>query len=192
MATKTQEIVMANVIKQAKSSKKISISKAMKDAGLSDSYSKASTQLTNTKGWKELVEKHMPDSFLTKRHRQLFDQKKVEYFSFGLKKTDDEITQAVEDAGLELINISYTTDSKLAWYSVPDVHAVTKALEMAHKIKGVYMADKTLTPAVTINHNLFYNPNFQEALRDAEQKMKAVIINAQPSNSVEGTQSQTK
>lgn len=185
MATKNQEAVLGEVIKQVKKGKKVSVSKAIRDTGLySPSYAEQPQKLTNSKGWKELIEQHLPDSFIAKRHRALFDQKRVEYFSFGLKKTDEEITQAVEDAGLELINISYTTDSKLAWYSVPDVHAVTKALEMAHKIKGVYMADKTLIPAVTINHNLFYNPNFQEALREAELKMKAAIINAKPTQEI--------
>lgn len=157
------------------------MSRAMRESGLySESYSKEPQRITKSKGWKELVEKHLPESFLAQRHRKLFDQKKVEYFSFGLKKTDEEITAAVEDAGLELINISYTADSKLAWYAVPDVHAVTKALEMAHKIKGVYLADRAVTPETVINNNLFYNPVFQLALRDSEAKMKEIIENAKP------------
>ncbi len=181
MATKNQEAVLGEVIKQVKKGRKVSVSKAIRDTGLySGSYAENPQKLTNSKGWKELVEQHLPDSFLNKRHRALFDQKKVEYFSFDPRMSDEEITAAVEDAGLTVINISRGEKAKLAWYSVADVHAVTKALEMAHKIKGVYLADKTLTPQVTINHNLFYSPNFQQTLRDFEAKAKAAIEDAKP------------
>lgn len=179
MATKNQERVLVEVIKQVKRSKKISVSKAMRDAGLSESYAQASTQFTEGLGWKELVAKHLPDSFLNERHRKLFDQKKVEYFSFPMKMSDEEVRVHVEGAGLKVINIQVGEKAKLAFYSTDDVHAVTKALEMAHKIKGVYMADKTLIPAVTINHNLFYNPSFQATLQNAEAEMKKLIENAQ-------------
>lgn len=181
MATKNQKAVLDIVVKDVKAGRKVSVSKAMRESGLyAPSYTEQPQKLTQSKGWKELVEQHLPESFLAKRHRKLFDQKKVEYFSFSNKKTDEEIKEAVEGAGLELINISYTADSKLAFYSVADVHAVTKALEMAHKIKGVYLADRTTTPEVVINHNLFYSPVFQQTLREFEEKAKAVIENALP------------
>lgn len=182
MATKNQEKILDIVTKDVKAGRKVSIRRAMKESGVySPSYADTqSHKLTHSKGWKELVDKHLSDTLLTTRHRKLFDQKKVEYFSFGLKKSDEEIKAAVEDAGLKLINISYTTDSKLAWYSVDDVHAVTKALEMAHKIKGVYQADRSVPPSQTINYNLFYSPNFQQTLRDFEAKAKAAIENAKP------------
>lgn len=181
MATKNQEAVLALVVKDIKKGRKVSVSRSIRETGLySPSYAKEPQKLTASKGWNDLVKQYLPDSFLNQRHRKLFDQKKVEYFSFNLKKSDEEIKAAVEDAGLELINISHTTDSKLAWYSVDDVHAVTKALEMAHKIKGVYLADRTTTPEVVINHNLFYSPTFQQTLREFEEKAKTAIENAKP------------
>lgn len=184
MATKNQEKVFEKVLTQAKKSRKISVSKAMLESGLSPSYAAQPQQLTSSKGWKELVEKHMPDSFLAKRHRALFDQKKVEYFSFPRNMDDDEITLAVEEAGLTLISISVGEKAKLAFYSTADVHAVTKALEMAHKIKGVYQADKTIEPQRTINYNLFYQPTFQQTLRDFEEKAKQAIEDAKPTQEI--------
>lgn len=181
MATKNQEKVLDIVVKDVKKGRKLSIRRAMKESGVySPSFADTqSHKLTQSKGWKELIEQHLPDSFIAKRHRKLFDQKKVEYFSFGKNKTDEEIEEAVTGAGLELINISHTADGKLAFYSVDDVHAVTKALEMAHKIKGVYLADKTLVPAQTVHYNLFHNPVFQQTIQSAESEMKRVIENAQ-------------
>lgn len=185
MATKNQEAVFNEVVKQAKSkTRKISVSKAMRDVGLSPSFSEQPQQMTNSKGWKELVNTRLSDSFVTARLRKLFDQKKVEYFSFNKNMSDETIRAAVEDAGLTVINISYTDQGKLAWYSTDDVMAVTKALDMTNKIKGVYLADKAPPTNVTINHTLFYKPEFQQTLRNAEAEMKRMIENAEPTQDI--------
>ncbi len=181
MATKNQEAVLNEVVKQVKKGRKVSVSKAIRDTGLySPTYAENPQRLTNSKGWKDLVNERLSDSFVTARLRKLFDQKRVEYFTFSKNLSDDEIRAAVEDAGLEVINISYTEQGKLAWYSTDDVMAVTKALDMTNKIKGVYLADRAVEANQTINYNLFYNANFQEAMRAAEATMKAAIIHAKP------------
>lgn len=181
MATKNQEKVLDIVVKDVRKGKKVSVSRAMRDSGVySEEFSKHPERLTNSKGWKELVNERLSDSFVTARLRKLFDQKRVEYFTFSKNMKDEEILKAVEDAGLEVINISYTEQGKLAWYSTDDVMAVTKALDMVHKIKGVYLADKTVDSPQTVNYNLFYKPEFQDAMRAAEAQMKDLIIHAKP------------
>ncbi len=153
----------------------------MRESGVySEEFSKHPERLTESKGWKELVAEHLGDGFNVQRLRKLFDQKRVEYFTFNKNLPDDVITKAVEDAGLTVINISFTDQGKLAWYSTDDVMAVTKALDMLHKIKGVYQAEKATGVALTINHNLFYKPEFQNTLRAAESEMKRLIENAKP------------
>ncbi len=188
MATKNQEKVLDIVVKDVRKGKKVSVSRAMRDSGVySEEFSKHPERLTNSKGWKELVNERLSDSFVTARLRKLFDQKRVEYMSFGLKKSDEEITLAMESAGLTVINIQPTTDSKLAFYSTDDVMAVTKALDMTNKIKGVYLADKVVDSPPTINYNLFYKPEFQDTMRAAEAQMKQLIINAKSTEPTEET-----
>jgi len=46
------------------------ISQAMKTAGYSESVSKRTDKLTNTKGWQELVEEYLPDSELARVHQE--------------------------------------------------------------------------------------------------------------------------
>lgn len=186
MASKNQEKVLDIVVKDVREGRKVSVSRAMRESGVySPEFSKQPQRLTNSKGWKELVDSRLSDDFVTRRLRKLFDQKKVEYFSFAKNKKDEEIKEALKGAGLTLINISYTTDSKLAFYSTDDVFAVSKALDMTNKIKGTYQAEKVITPPTIINHNLFYKPEFQATLRDAEAEMKKLITNDnhQPNNS---------
>lgn len=181
MATKNQEKVLGIVVEDVKKGRKVSVSRAMRESGVySKEFAEQPTRLTTSKGWKELVNLRLSDDFVTKRLRKLFDQKRVEYFTFNKNMTDEVITAAVEDAGLKVINISYSEQGKLAWYSTDDVIAVSKALDMTNKIKGVYMADKTLTPQQTVNYNLFYKPEFQQTIREAEAKMKQAIEHAEP------------
>lgn len=180
MATANQKKVFDVVVKDLKKGRKVSVRRAMKESGIySESYADTqSHKMANSKGWKELVNEHLGDGFNVLRLRKLFDQKKVEYFTFNKNMSDETIRAAVEDAGLEVINISYTDQGKLAWYSTDDVMAVTKALDMVHKIKGVYLADRAVPPNQTINYNLFYKPEFQNTLRTAESEMKRLIEDA--------------
>lgn len=81
------------------------ISQAMIDAGYSENTAHTPQKLTESKGWMELMEEHIPNRLLAEKHKAL------------LNKSDEEG------------NI--------------DVQAVSKGLDMAYKIKGLYDADET-------------------------------------------------
>ena len=49
--------------------------KAMITAGYSKNTAKAPTKMTNTRGWKELIEQHLPDSKLSKLHNSFLNKK---------------------------------------------------------------------------------------------------------------------
>lgn len=50
------------------------ISKAMVDAGYSPATANTPQKLTESKGWKELMETYLPDDFLAKKHKELLDK----------------------------------------------------------------------------------------------------------------------
>jgi len=111
MATLRQKVAFKEVVNGS------TISGAMVKAGYSPSTSERTNKLTRTKGWNELMEKHLPDSSLAKRHRQLLNK---------------------NDKGTE----------------EPETQAVSKALDMAYRIKGMYSDpeqgnNKTLIVMVT-------------------------------------------
>jgi len=80
----------------------------MSVAGYSPSAVKRTNKLTETDGWHELMAKHLPDSALAKKHRELLNKR--EYIT---------IDGDSEDIG-------------------PETQAVSKALDMAYKLKGRY------------------------------------------------------
>ena len=68
-------------IKQKKAAQKVfvegkSISKAMKEVGYSDQTAKNPKNLTESKGWKELLEFYFPDEFLLEEHKKNIKQDK--------------------------------------------------------------------------------------------------------------------
>lgn len=54
------------------------VSRAMAEAGYSDSMAKNPQKLTTTPGWKELMDTHLPEDHLAERHRELLDSPKGE------------------------------------------------------------------------------------------------------------------
>ena len=118
------------------------ISKAMAEAGYSITKPNVSTdKLTNSNGWKELMEQHLPDKLLAKKHRELLEQKELAYFVFSKDKKDDEIEGHMKANGLDLIVIRHTDKGKMAFYSIDNSVAKKNGLEMAYKLKGHFQKE---------------------------------------------------
>lgn len=93
-----------------------SVSSAMREVGYKDWTATKPSNLTNSKGWKELMDQHFPDSLLAKKHKQLLQ--KEEKIVVGIGKG----FSAIQETG--------------------QPHSdVAKALDMAYKLKGSYPKD---------------------------------------------------
>lgn len=146
-------------IRQKKAFKKVVenggiVSTAMIEAGYSPNTAKTPQKLTNSQAWKELIEEHLSDVELAKRHKELLDQVKYEYFVFPKKMDDEEIQDKVKAVGVELIVIEMGEKGKYAFYKTIDAVARKSALDMAYKLKGSYAPEKhvNLNANVSIEH----------------------------------------
>lgn len=96
------------------------IGQAMRKVGYSKITSKTPQRLTNSKGWEELMEQHLPDKLLAAKHKELLMvPKKVRTFIKGDLSTE---------------------------YEELDSNAVKAGLDMAYKLKGKYAAEKIDNP----------------------------------------------
>lgn len=92
------------------------VSKSMKQVGYSPNTAKNPKVLTESKGWKELMEKYIPDNLLAKKHKELLTiPKKVRTYIKGDLETE---------------------------YEELDSNAVSKGLDMGYKLKGKYTPEK--------------------------------------------------
>lgn len=61
------------------------VSRAMLEAGYDPTTAKNPKNLTDSDGWKELMNQYLPDDYLAKKHRQFIDSDKEE---IGIKALD--------------------------------------------------------------------------------------------------------
>lgn len=104
MTTSKQKAVAAKITENHGN-----ISKTMREVGYAENTAKKPSNLTNSKGWQELMEKNIPDSLLLRKHKELLNKTEVIYSKEG-----------------ELIREDI------------DAQAVSKGLDMGYKLKGRY------------------------------------------------------
>jgi hypothetical protein len=95
--------------------KRRSVSAAMREVGYSPQTAVNPKNLTETIGWKQLMEEYLPDSLLAQKHKELL--------TIGRKKRKIRHGTTIEE--IEEI----------------DTNAVKAGLDMAYKIKGAYKED---------------------------------------------------
>lgn len=107
MATVRQKMALAKLAENGGS-----VGQAMRDAGYSEVSSKTPSKLTNSIGWNELVEEHLPDAALVKVHKE----------GLGAFKYETQLTGKGESQIVK----------------VPDFSVRHKYLETGYKVKGRY------------------------------------------------------
>lgn len=95
------------------------ISKAMEAAGYSPKTAKTPQKLTESKGWKELMDKYLPDKLLVEKHKALLEKQEVR------------IKNNMTTGEIEIIPTGEI-----------DANSVKAGLDMAYKIKGSYAPEK--------------------------------------------------
>jgi hypothetical protein len=150
MATPLQEKAVLKTLENLGSDNTKSRGEILREVGYSESVSINPQIVTESKGFKELLEEHLSDETLSQAHKELLNQKRIEYFTFPKKMSDDEVLEKVTAAGLTLIVIQEGEKGKYAFYSMPDANAKKAALEMAYKLKGSFAPEKSIRVNVDI------------------------------------------
>lgn len=128
----------------------------------------ASQNLTKLK-IQNAIQEALPDEMLGEKHRKLFEQKELAYFTFSKNMSDEEIEGHVTSAGLQVIIIRPSDKGKLAFYSIDNSQAISKALDMAYKVKGTYAPEKSIVLDIQAN---ITDPKAQELAQEYEEKLK--------------------
>lgn len=148
MATENQKIIAARVLKKVKKGEKISITKEMRESGVySEATSKHPEKVTGSKGWKELMERYLPDELLSKVHTQLLEAKKLDTMIFPPTSgiTDDEIRAFIESCGCVVRKITRGEKQIFVFFYAPDNKARNDALDKGYKLKGRYAPMRVYT-----------------------------------------------
>ncbi len=121
------------------------IGKAMIDAGYSPKTAKTPQKLTNSMGFRLVLDKLIPDIELLKKHKELLYANKISSFDFG--------------KGREA-------------YVKPDYRIRIKALDMYYKIKGYYRHDAN--PVVNDPYANMSDEELINKAKELEKKIKRI------------------
>lgn len=127
------------------------VSKAMRDAGYSPKTAKNPKVLTESKTWERLMEKHLPDKLLVKKHKELLKiPRTIRHFKKGELETEIE----------EL-----------------DSNAIKAGLDMAYKLKGKYAGDKEkpFIPNPTLNIFLTKNEKVIKVIQESQKELRKAL-----------------
>lgn len=119
-----------------------SVSKALKEAGYSDAYSKNPDQFKKTKKWKDLMEQHLSDDTVAETHGKLLKAHYLDHLVFPLFLEDDEIILLLDEVGCLVRKIKRGDTQVHVWFWSPDNRARKDAVDMAYKLKGKYAPEK--------------------------------------------------
>lgn len=131
------------------------ISAAMAEAGYSEAMAKNPQKLTESKGWQELMDTHLPDDQLTARHRELLDKREKVIIDRADPKTGESAVYEVLDQ--------------------PDTVAVSKALDMAYKLKGSYAPEKSVN--LNVNTDVKIDAKNKRLIEEYESKLFGQLQN---------------
>jgi len=153
MATEKQKAVARKILE-----KPGSVSAAMVEVGYKPSTAHNPSDLTNSKGWKELMEKYYPDDKITKIQNKLLESPLLRIMEFDYEMADKIIKKIIRDSGGK-VSVIQTYEpikakidektglpkgndmpgSKKVYYTVPDRKIIDSSVDMILKSKGRYV-----------------------------------------------------
>lgn len=125
---------------------------------------------------KDAIKEALPDDLLAQKHKELFNQKQLAYFTFSKEMPDEEIIDHVEAAGFAVIVVRPSDKVKYAFYSIDDAQAKSKALDMAYKVRGTYAPEKSVSLNFTADAQQA-DPELDKLREEFNSKIKEKIIN---------------
>lgn len=134
--------------RQRKTLKNIGKSKTMKEAmlkaGYSESYANNSHELREKEGWKQLLDRYLPEKFVAKQLKDLSVATNPESLKYPAGLTREQVEDMMKAIGIP--KKQYTAvETAVGWevfYAKPDHTNRNSALEKVVKARGGYAPDK--------------------------------------------------
>lgn len=132
---------LSEIIGNSKGQKHISMGRILRESGYSEETSKTPQLVTESKGFKEEMERYIPDEMIVKTHRILFGATNLTKMTFDSSLSNRQIKSIIE--GLEGNKVRNIVRPKrgnqvTCYYSTPDGNTRLKAIDMGYKIKNLY------------------------------------------------------
>ncbi|KKK95757.1 hypothetical protein LCGC14_2669610, partial [marine sediment metagenome] len=149
------------------------ITKTMREVGYSENTINTPKNLTNSKGFKELMEKNLPNELLTKKHKALLNSKRIEHLVFPVKTEDKAIVKLLNSVNCTVRKIQHGETAKHVWFWSQNDRALKDGLDMAYKLKGKYAPTKSIQLKV---ERKIIDPEILESEQQYNELIKRKLI----------------
>lgn len=188
MPTQKQKIVFQKILENIGNPQSdATLGKTMLEAGYSPNVAKTPTLVTESKGFRELMDAAgLDEASLTRKHRELLNSRDLRQMMFDPQITDFEIEEIILAAGctllkIALVEVEYTTkkgevktfEKKCCFYSAPNALAQDRALDKAYKLRGSYAPEKSVT---LHGHVDATNPKTQAVVEKFNEELKKQLM----------------
>jgi hypothetical protein len=155
MRTLKQERAAKDTLANLGRAKPKSKKRILLDAGYAPAVAKNPEIVTESKGFKELMEEYLPDTKLAQVHAEGLEANKIISANITYGDADEKTNDFIE---------------------VPDHPTREKFLKLAYTVKGK-ITPEVVPPATGNTYNIFFLPKFQQSVKAFEQDIKSLITN---------------
>lgn len=124
----------------------LSVSRAIREVGMSEYAATHPSTLTDSPLWVELLDTYLPNTDVLMTHRNLLRASRIDHMQFiadGEGIHDADITEMFAELGCTVRKIIHReTGARDVYFWSPDNKARATALDMVYKMRGSYVADK--------------------------------------------------
>ncbi len=137
VGTPKQELAAELLVENVRKKNPEPVGKVLQKAGYSKALSEQPSRIIETPNFQALLDKHLGDKMLLKKHKSLLNAATViDSYVFSNSMTDEEIKKLIEEIpGCKFIRTQRNPQNCHAYFYKPDNGTQTKALELAYKIK---------------------------------------------------------
>lgn len=168
MATIRQKKAFIFFSENLSNPKPIPLGKILIKAGYSIQQAKRPSDVTQSKGFQELLDEYLPDELLQKKHREVLDSKFIDHMVFPTAMSDEDITELVESVGGTVKKFQHGENATHVWFWSPNPKVRLDAIKLAYAVKGKLGANDRVPEPTGNTYNTFIqqnqiNPNAPDA-----------------------------
>ncbi|MCR4306308.1 MAG: hypothetical protein NUV73_04470 [Candidatus Daviesbacteria bacterium] len=131
---------LVEIVRNNKGKKNITLGHILQEAGYSKAVSLHPTHVTETKGWNSLMQQYFNEESVAKFHKMMFESKILRWYTFPLKERDSAIRTIIESLPeAKMVKVLIIDKSKRAYFTIPNLEFIDKALDKAYKVRGKYI-----------------------------------------------------
>lgn len=115
-----------------------SLAQAMRDAGYSENYARNPQKIKKTRAWTDLVQDSLSNDLIIQKHQEMLNSYRFHSIKVSIEAYDNSCISMFREIGWYIVSEIRDGEFIRLTCAIPDTRAITRAIDLAYKIKGRY------------------------------------------------------